>query len=103
MRDMSGSVGSILKSTETDKQVHVIDDYYLCEIDAPTVFIDKTLGELNVRAEYQVDILLIKKLQASYPDINNTGIQPDANYKIELGDKLLLFGKKDSINIISKM
>ena len=27
----------------------------------------------------------------------------DANYKIELGDKLLLFGEKESLNILEKM
>ena len=61
------------------------------------------LRELNVRAEYKVDILLIKKMQSSAVDSNNTGIQPDAGYTIELGDKLLLFGEKESLNVIEKM
>ncbi len=103
MRDMSGTVGSSMKSTSSQNQVHVIDDYYLCEIESPTTFIGKSLGELQVRAEYKVDILLIKKMQSSAVDSNNTGIQPNANYKIELGDKLLLFGEKESINIVEKM
>ena len=103
MRDMSGTVGSSMKSTSSPKHVHVIDDYYLCEIESPTTFIGKSLGELKVRAEYKVDILLIKKMQSSAVDSNNTGIQPNANYKIELGDKLLLFGEKESLNILEKM
>jgi CIC family chloride channel protein len=102
MRDMSGSVGSIMKNTETHKVVHVIDDYYLCEIDAPMNFKNKSIGELNVGAKYKVDILLIKKILES-GSVNHTGIHPDANYRIEMGDKLLLFGRKDSINVISKM
>jgi len=103
MRDMSGTVGSSMKSSSSQKLVHVIDDYYLSEIESPTSFIGKSLGELNVRAEYKVDILLIKKMQSTAVDSNNTGIQPDANYKIELGDKLLLFGEKESLNILEKM
>jgi len=103
MRDMSGTVGSGMKSTSTQKKVHIIDDYYLCEIESPHTFIGKTLSELNVRVEYKVDILLIKKMLSSAVDSKNTGIQPDANYEIELGDKLLLFGEKESLNIIEKM
>ena len=103
MRDMSGTVGSSMKNISPLKHVHVIDDYYLAEIESPTTFIGKSLGELDVRSEYKVDILLIKKLHTSATDSNNTGIQPDANYKIELGDKLLLFGEKESLNILEKM
>lgn len=103
IRDMSGTLGSSMKSSSSQKRVHVIDDYYLCEIDSPTLFIGKSVGELNVRVKYKVDILLIKKINSSAVDSNNTGIQPDANYKIEHGDKLLLFGEKESINIIEKM
>ena len=103
MRDMSGTVGSSMKSTSSQKQVHVIDDYYLCEIESPNTFIGKTLRDLNVRSKYKVDILLIKKMQSSATDSKSTGIQPGANYRIEMGDKLLLFGEKESLNIIEKM
>jgi CIC family chloride channel protein len=103
IRDMSGTVGSSMKSTSSQKQVHVIDDYYLSEIESPTTFIGKSLGELNVRVKFKVDILLIKKMQSSAVDSNNTGIQPNADYKVELGDKLLLFGEKESLNILEKM
>ena len=103
MRDMSGTVGSSMKSSSSHKLVHVIDNYYLSEIESPASFIGKSLGELNVRSEYKVDILLIKKLHTSATDENNTGIQPDANYTIELGDNLLLFGEKESLNILEKM
>ena len=103
MRDMSGAVGSSMKSSSSQKLVHIIDDYYLTEIESPTYFIGQSLGELNVRPKYKVDILLIKKLHTSATDAKNTGIQPDANYTIELGDKLLLFGEKESLNILQKM
>lgn len=103
MRDMSGTLGSRMKNTASQKQVHVIDNYYLSEIESPKSFIGKNLRDLNVRSKYNVDILLIKKLNNSQKNKNNTGIQPDAHYIIEFGDILLLFGEKESLNILEKM
>jgi len=103
LKDMSGSVGSSLQKTSLLKYVHVIDDYYLVEIEAPSVFIDKNLAEINVRAKYKADILLIKKYLPTNKLYESSGIQPDANYKIEMGDKLLLFGDKKLLQILEKL
>jgi len=103
LRDMSNSVGMSLQRTSLRKYVHVIDNYYLVEIEAPSEFIEKKLGEIDVRAKYKVDILLINKLNPVNEAKKNTGIQPDANYKIEMGDKLLLFGEKKLLERLEKL
>lgn len=103
LRDMSGSVGKSLKQISRQNFVHVFDDYFLVEIEAPIIFTGKSLGELNVRAKYKVDVLLIKKLEQLDVNKNKSGIQPDANYIIQPGDKLLLFGDKKSLNVLEKL
>jgi predicted transcriptional regulator len=103
LRDMSGSVGKSLKQISRQNFVHVVDDYFLAEIEAPIIFTGKSLGELNVRAKYKADVLLIKKLEQLDVNKNKSGIQPDANYIIQPGDKLLLFGDKKSLNVLENL
>lgn len=100
MRDMSGELGGGIRQTEQDRIVQVIDKYYLIHIEAPTIFIGKTLQQLNMRSKYGADVLLIKKKSKS-GDINT--IQPDAGYKIEMGDGLLIFGEKTLLEKLEKI
>jgi trk system potassium uptake protein TrkA len=65
-------------------------------LEAPNVFIDRTLKELDLRSKYGADVLLIKKKSAET-------VQPDANYKIEMGDGLLIFGEKASLEKLEKI
>ncbi len=96
LRDMSGELGGGIRQTIHKKTVPVIDKYFLVHLEAPTVFIDKTLKELDLRSRFGADVLLIKKKSAKT-------IQPDANYKIELGDGLLIFGERDSLEKLEKI
>jgi len=96
LRDMSGELGGGIRQTIQKKTVPVIDKYYLVHLEAPTVFIDKTLKELDLRSRFGADVLLIKKKSAKT-------VQPDANYKIELGDGLLIFGERDSLEKLEKI
>jgi CIC family chloride channel protein len=96
LRDMSGELGGGIRQTIQKKTVPVIDKYYLVHLEAPTIFIDKTLKELDLRSRFGADVLLIKKKSAKT-------IQPDANYKIELGDGLLIFGERGSLEKLEKI
>jgi CIC family chloride channel protein len=96
LRDMSGELGGGIRQTIQKKTVPVIDKYYLVHLEAPTIFIDKTLRELDLRSQFGADVLLIKKKSAKT-------VQPDANYKIELGDGLLIFGERDSLEKLEKI
>ncbi len=77
-----------------------IHKYYLLHLEAPTVFFGKTLQELNLRSRFGADVLLIKK--ESEKGIIKT-LQPDANYIIEMGDGLLVFGEKALLEKLEKI
>jgi uncharacterized protein with PhoU and TrkA domain len=96
LRDMSGELGGGIRQTIQKKTVPVIDKYFLVHIEAPNVFIDKTLKELALRSRFGADVLLIKKKSSQT-------IQPDANYKIEMGDGLLIFGERESLEKLEKI
>jgi CIC family chloride channel protein len=96
LRDMSGELGGGIRQTTQKKSVPVIDKYFLVHLEAPNIFIDKTLRDLDLRARYGADVLLIKKKSART-------IQPKADYKIEMGDSLLIFGERESLEKLEKI
>jgi CIC family chloride channel protein len=96
LRDMSGELGGGIRQTIEKKTVPVIDKYYLIHLEAPNIFINKTLQDLDLRSRFGADVLLIKKKSAQT-------VQPDANYRIEMGDALLIFGEKDSLEKLEKI
>jgi CIC family chloride channel protein len=96
LRDMSGEVGGHIKKSARQHFVHVFKNYYLFELEAPTIFLGKTLSTINFRTEYGADVILVKKQ-------NNKSIQPDAGYQIELGDSLLVFGNKENLQHLEKI
>jgi len=100
LRDMSGELGIGIRKTISEKTVPVIDKYYLKHLEAPNVFIGKTLQELDLRSRYGADVLLIKK-ESEQGDIKT--ILPDANYIIEMGDALLIFGEKAFLEKLEKI
>jgi len=99
LRDMSGELGGGIKKTLSQHFVPVYEDFHLVELEAPNIFVDKTLKQLNLRKKYGAEIILIKK--NPYKKDQRT-VQPDADYKIEMGDVLLLFGTKKNLEILEK-
>ncbi len=100
LRDMSGEISGGIRRTSTQKIVPVIDKYHLVQLEAPNIFIGKTLAELKIRSQYGVDVLLVKKKEIKS---GVSTVQPDAQYLVEMGDTLLLFGEKDSLLKLEKM
>ena len=100
LRDMSGEVSGEIRRMGTKKIVPVIDKYHLVQLEAPNIFIGKTLAELKIRSHYGVDVLLVKKeMKRGGPGT----IQPDAQYVVEMGDTLLIFGEKESLLKLEKI
>ncbi len=99
LRDMSGELGIGIQKTVKQHFVPVYEDFNLMELEAPNVFIGKTLRQLNLRQKYGAEIILIKK---NPNKVDQETIQPDANYKIGLGDALLVFGTKKNLEILEK-
>ena len=99
MRDMSGELGGGIKRIGSKKYVPVYDNFHLVELEAPNTFIGKTLGQLNLRVRFGAEIILVKK--SPHNKVHET-VQPDGNYKVEMGDVLLLLGTKKNLEILEK-
>ncbi|GAJ24964.1 unnamed protein product, partial [marine sediment metagenome] len=71
--------------------------YQIKEVDAPPAFWNKSLKEINLKALYRIDILLIKR---KYPP--QTITIPSADELIKKGDLLILAGLEENIKKIIK-
>jgi CIC family chloride channel protein len=102
LRDMTGEVKQSMQNLKIKKSVHVVDQYHFSEIEAPMPFVGKTLQEINLRNQYDLELLLLKrpdKLKPNHP----SHIHPGGNTKIHMGDILLVFGTQNKINILSRL
>lgn len=89
-RDMATRLGNQLSSDNIIDSIELSSDYNLVEIRAPLSMNQKTLLELNIRAEYGCTVIAIKTG-------NNLNISPMAEDIVRAGDMLLLIGSNDDI------
>ena len=83
------------KFTHLTKTIDIGKGYTIMEIDAPLPFWNRTLKELNLKALYRIDVLLIKR---KYPP--QTITIPSADEAIRKGDLLVLAGLEENIKKI---
>lgn len=99
-KDMGVRVAHNLVSSNILDYIELSPDYSIVEIETPNSWKGKTLRELNVRANFGINIMAIRKVD----DMVN--ISPNADDIIEDGDVLIAIGGSDELNklenIISK-
>jgi len=66
--------------------------YRIMEVESPPIFWDKTLKQLDLKALYRIDILLIRRKSPS-----QTITIPSADEVIKKGDKLVIAGLEESL------
>ena len=98
LRDMSGEIGESFKSLKKMKSVHVVENYHLSEVEAPTTFIGKTLQGIGLRTKYDLELLLIRREEGK----KAVYIQPGGKTKIAMNDVLLVFGPREKIERLNK-
>ena len=85
-----------LNSHNVLEYIELSEDYGILEIPAPKVWLDKTLKELNVRAEMGVNILAITNGK-------KTNISPAADYCIQEADVLSVLGDNYALERVQKL
>jgi CIC family chloride channel protein len=96
-REAASGLIQKVKFTHLTKIVDIGKGYRIMEMDAPRSFWDKNLKELNLKALYRVDILLIKR---TYPP--QTITLPSAEEVIKKGDLLVVAGHSENIDKLIK-
>jgi CIC family chloride channel protein len=91
-KEAASGIVQKFKFTELTQACDIGAGYKIMEIEAPPYFWDKSLKELNLKALYRIDVLLIKR---KYPP--QTITIPTADETIKQGDLLIIAGLEDSL------
>lgn len=107
-KEMGESVGKSLTSPNIQASMKLSSGHNMSEIRIPKDFCGRSLKELNLRKRYDVNVVAIKKQIAAIDErgqrILNEEINdlPQAEDVLEEGDCLIVVGKQESINLLTK-
>jgi CIC family chloride channel protein len=96
-REATSGIAQKLKFAQPNKTFDLGTGYKIMEIKAPSIFWNKSLKELNVKAVHHIDVLLIKR---KFPP--QTITIPSANELIKKDDILVIAGLEENIAAIFK-
>ncbi len=99
-RDISSSLASKISMKGEESSVQFLEGYVVAEITPPKSFIGHSIRELNIRAEYGVDILSIKTKKGKTESVKAI---PDPNYIISENEVLVIAGESKNINLIKNL
>lgn len=90
-RDMVSEISSSLVATATE-EVHLGGDYKMAEIDAPGTFVGRSIRDLDVRARFGAQILLLRRPSASGAE-RELEVVPEPDTVVARGDRLVLVAR----------
>jgi len=95
-RDMVAGLGSSLAGTTTE-EIHLGEDFRMIEIDAPGEFLHRSIRELDVRARYKAQILLLRRPSPS-GDADRVEVIPEPDTVVERGDRLVVVARQRDLD-----
>ncbi len=98
--ELSSSIG-VLDKVET---IDFIDGYAMAEVRAPQSFIGCSLKEINMRSRFGLQVMMIKR-RWSNPDgvVETRQLVPGPDDVIQDGDRLVVLGKNENIEVLKSM
>ena len=90
---VAGIAGDIAASA--NEEITVGEGYKLAELDAPGSFLDRTIGELEIRRRHSVEVLLLRRRTGTA----DTAVElvPGVETVIRRGDRLVVLGTSDAL------
>ncbi len=97
-RNLSEEISSSVKLLDTMQSVDFIDGYVMAEVPVPRSFVGKSLRELNIRARFNTQVLMIKRKKPGKEEFFQ--LVPSPNEVLQEHDRLILLGTKEGIQTI---
>ncbi len=98
-RDITSTFASRITMKNIDQDVHFMEGHAITEIPAPKKFIGKSIKEVNIRAKYGVDVILIRTNTKHGTKIKAI---PNPDYTISYNDSLVIAGEIGKINLLKE-
>ncbi len=89
-RDMAARQALKYGSDNIFDFIQLTDDYSIYEVSVPPRWIDRSLGDLNVRAKHGIGIIAVKENGVMSPN-------PGANFVFRRGQSMLIMGRNEDV------
>ena len=89
-RDMAARQALKYGSDNIFDFIQLTADYSIYEVSVPPRWIDRSLGDLNVRAKYGIGIIAVKENGVMSPN-------PGANFVFRRGQSMLIMGRNEDV------
>ncbi|MFH2132829.1 MAG: chloride channel protein [bacterium] len=99
-KDIASTLADKIQLSSSRRDVYFMEGYSISEIPVPGLFVGKSIRELNIRANYGVDVLSIQQQKKQGVEINAF---PDPNYVLESDDVLTVAGLSSKLNLIRNL
>ncbi len=97
-QEMGAKLALSLNSNNMMEVLELSDVYGVAEVDVPHKWIGRSIKDLNVRKRYDVNIIAVQ------PDgKDDIEVSPDPDYAFAEGDRAVLVGRNEDINVIYNM
>jgi trk system potassium uptake protein TrkA len=100
-KEMAERVANSLASPNIIDHIPLVEGYIIVELVAPEPFNDKSLIDLNLRREYGVELLAIKRADpGTAPPVI---VVPKAGEIIHPGDNLVILGAVEKVELLQEL
>ena len=99
-RELSTNLASSIIMKTPNQQVHFWDGYSVIEMVPPKAFLNKSIRELNIRANYGVSVLSIKTSENGFVKVSAI---PNPDHLIKEGDILVIAGENKYISVLKNL
>jgi CIC family chloride channel protein len=99
-RDIASSFASRITMKNIDQSVHFMEGYAVTEIPVPKSFVGHTIRDLGIRADYGVDVLLIRRNDEKGSRIKAI---PNPEYVFSYNDSIVVAGEIGKIEHLKTM
>ena len=96
-RDIGKRLAQRLSATNIIDFIELSDEHSIVETEAPHEWFGKSLGELNIRGQYGLNIIAARDRYAT-----DLVVSPTAEYVIKEGDILIVIGENTDIEKLSQ-
>lgn len=96
-RDMGVRIANSLISPSIIEHIYLSPEFSIMETVSPKEFVGKSIGDLEVRTRYGLNIIGIRSKEQPGKNICELNIAPKADYVIKDGDIFILLGSNDNL------
>lgn len=101
-RDRAVRLARSLMTISQADLFEIADGLCAAEIAVPEILVDKTLAEANIRGDYDITVLAIRRLDDVDPASPRQLLIPKADTQIRSDDRLLVFGTAEKIDCLAQ-